>query len=393
MDYTDRICAPDETLRRVTPHLDSFGVTRLSRLTGLDRIGIPVWNAVAPNSRSIVINQGKGITDLDAKVSAAMEALERAVACAPQVTAVTATPAELAACGKRALCLPSLIAAGQPDIDPDEAIDWIEGVDLFAGGGVFVPLGAATLDRSIRGNRFWQTSDGLASGNHFEEAALHGLLERIERDADVLWRMASFGTRMTKCVTPRSFNDPVLDDLLDRIELAGLAVRAFDVTSDIGVPCFVVLLAPSDILALRTPRFVDVTSGQGCHPSATRAMIRAVTEAAQSRLTYISGARDDVFPETFARPLPQELQDCFRADPRPAPDRSGPLSGDPKTLLDQVLLDLERAGIDTVVAVRLSAESLPFAVVKVFAPDLENPDGERKRRFGARALSSSLMTS
>ena len=60
--------------------LPRFGVTRLSRLTGLDSIGVPVWNAVSPNARSIVINQGKGITDLDAKVSAAMEALERSIA-------------------------------------------------------------------------------------------------------------------------------------------------------------------------------------------------------------------------------------------------------------------------------------------------------------------------
>ena len=78
--YSDRICGPEETWSRIEALLPRFGVTRLSRLTGLDRVGIPVWNAVSPNARSIVINQGKGITDIDAKVSAAMEALERAIA-------------------------------------------------------------------------------------------------------------------------------------------------------------------------------------------------------------------------------------------------------------------------------------------------------------------------
>ena len=79
--YSDRAIPPEETWRRVEPLLRQHGITRLARLTGLDRIGIPVWNAVAPNARSIVINQGKGITDIDARVSAAMEALERAHRC------------------------------------------------------------------------------------------------------------------------------------------------------------------------------------------------------------------------------------------------------------------------------------------------------------------------
>lgn len=393
LNYSDRICAPDETLQRVTPYLEAHGITRLARLTSLDRIGIPVWNAVVPNSRSIVINQGKGISDIDAKVSAAMEAIERAVACTPDVVPITATQADLTDRGHLVLSLPSLIALGQPDLEPDESIEWIAGLDLFTGNEIFVPLDAARLDRTIAENRFWQTSDGLASGNVFEEAALHGLLERIERDAEVLWRIASFERRMTRCVVPGSLNDPVLNDLMDKIKQAELAVRVFDVTSDVGIPCFSALLAPSDILTMKAPRFVDVTSGQGCHPSAMRAMIRAITEAAQSRLTYISGARDDVFPETFERPLPQAIQHCFRAIPEPVVIKPADVSGDPQELLCQVLQQLKMAGISTAVAVRLSADDLPFSVVKVFVPDLENPDGERKRRFGPRALSGSLMTS
>ncbi|MNY76845.1 hypothetical protein D3C86_2165570 [compost metagenome] len=51
---------------------------------------------------------------------------------------------------------------------------------------------------------------------------------------------------------------------------------------------------------------------------------------------------------------------------------------------------LKRAGIGTAVAVPLLAEPLPFSVIKVFVPELENPDGARKRRFGARALSRAL---
>ncbi|MGO7164408.1 hypothetical protein ACCS78_35420, partial [Rhizobium johnstonii] len=80
--------SPRETLSRVEPLLAGFGITRVARHTGLDDIGIPVWCAYAPNSRSIVIAQGKGLTDLDAKVSTVMEALERAVAGEPTVDLV-----------------------------------------------------------------------------------------------------------------------------------------------------------------------------------------------------------------------------------------------------------------------------------------------------------------
>jgi YcaO-like protein with predicted kinase domain len=45
-------------------------------VTGLDRIGIPVALATRPNSRSVAVSQGKGLTLAAAKVSALMEAIE-----------------------------------------------------------------------------------------------------------------------------------------------------------------------------------------------------------------------------------------------------------------------------------------------------------------------------
>jgi YcaO-like protein with predicted kinase domain len=391
--YTDRSCPPEETLRRVTPYLQEYGVTRLARLTGLDDLGIPVWNAVVPNSRSIVINQGKGITDLDAQVSAAMEALERAVACSPIDPARQATRRSLLYAGERALALPELIARDQPDLGDDEDIGWLQGQDLRTGETVWVPRDAVLLDRTQETCRYWQSSDGLASGNTREEAIFHGMLERIERDAEILWRMLPQPSRLRKAVHPASFGDPVLDDMSRRIESAGLCLRLFDITSDIGTPCFSALLAPSDILSMTKPRFVDVTAGHGAHPSALRAAIRAVTEAAQSRLTYISGARDDVFPETFIRPLPEDIRLSFRATPALRDyGRDAAPAGSIASLNSDLLGRLASAKIKTVIAVSLAKPDLPFAVVKIIIPELENPDGARKRRFGPRALSQSLLS-
>ena len=390
LSYSDRACPPEETFRRIEAFLPALGVSRLARLTGLDRIGIPVWSAVSPNARSIVINQGKGVTDIDAKVSAAMEAIERAIACAPLVPTRTATARALFETGDRALPLAGLIAAGQADLQDDETIDWLRGFDLLDGATTWVPREAAILDRTIDGCRYWQSSDGLASGNSEAEAILHGLLERIERDAETLWRLLPLGGKHRGCIDPACLEDPVLDGLAKRIMSSGLDLRLFDMTSDIGIPCYAATLAEAGILSARQPRYHDVTIGHGAHPLARRAAIRAVTEAAQSRLTYISGARDDVFPETFARNLPEETQRLFAAVPQRRTVASTEAPTGPQPLLDFVLRRLEAAGIRTVVVVPLTEDAAPFSVVKVVVPALENPDGARKRRFGERALARAL---
>src|SRR5215213_7749031 len=73
---TQRAVAPSETLRRIRPLLPGAGITRLADVTGLDWIGLPVYQAIRPNSRNISVSQGKGVTRTQAKVSALMESLE-----------------------------------------------------------------------------------------------------------------------------------------------------------------------------------------------------------------------------------------------------------------------------------------------------------------------------
>ncbi|KXF75819.1 hypothetical protein ATN84_17825 [Paramesorhizobium deserti] len=388
--YSDRIYSPEATFETIRPYLAPLGVTRLARVTGLDRIGIPVWNAVVPNSRSIVINQGKGIRDIDAKVSAAMEALERSVACAPEIDTVTATRAKLLASGMRAEPLICLTAAGHQDLGDGEETSWVQGRELISGGEVWVPLDAALLDRTVENCRYWQSSDGLASGNTLDEAIFHGVLERIERDAETLWKVTSPTGRLACCIDPRSLADPVVDDLCARIEDAGLLIQLFDITSDIGIPCFVAIVGPRAAAGAAPCRFVDVAQGNGAHPHPVRAAIRAITEAAQSRLTFISGARDDIFPETFLRPLPEETRRLLEGEPKPMDVKREAATGGLEQLLAHVLGRLQSAGITSAIALPLTRGEHPFAVCKIFIPELENPDGKRRRRFGPRAISRSL---
>ncbi|WP_183758211.1 MULTISPECIES: YcaO-like family protein [unclassified Rhizobium] len=388
--YTDRTVAASETLLRTVPLLAGFGITRVARHTGLDFIGLPVWCAYIPNGRSIAISQGKGLTDEDARVSAIMEALERVVANAPSVSVRRASARKLKAEGLAFDSLPSLIGRHQQEIQPDEEVDWGLGADLLADRGVYVPVDAAVLDRT-RHNRFWMSSDGLASGNTPEEAILHGLLERIERDAYCLWQVGSEEDRLASCLDAACIGDPVLDGLLATIETAGLDIRLFDMTTDIGVPCV------TAVMGAREPhrqgaRFVEVTGGSGAHLFMARAAIRAVTEAVQSRMTYISGARDDIPAELFRTPAPAETLRLLDAVPL-GRDSLAPFCPGNVTDHLRVVLDILRShDVGPAIALSLAPPSLPFHVVKVFMPALENPEGARAHLYGPRALAKAICS-
>ncbi|HYC14151.1 MAG TPA: hypothetical protein VEC75_07870, partial [Stellaceae bacterium] len=58
---THRTVPPEETIGRLRPLLDAFGITRVANLTGLDRTGVPVVMVCRPNARSSAVFHGKGI--------------------------------------------------------------------------------------------------------------------------------------------------------------------------------------------------------------------------------------------------------------------------------------------------------------------------------------------
>ena len=67
-----------------------------------------------------------------------------------------------------------------------------------------------------------------------------------------------------------------------------------DITSDLGIPT---VAAVSDDLQLRDPTLLCI--GMGSHLCSEIAVLRALTEVAQSRATQIHGAREDTQPTHF----------------------------------------------------------------------------------------------
>src|SRR5271154_1007109 len=205
--YLDRIRPAAETIAALRPELPELGITRLARLTGLDLPGIPVWSAIRPNAKTLAVSQGKGIDDDAAAASAIMEAIEGATAERADLPHVTLSQKEMAALGRPVALFDDLLRAGEEPPDNDEVLDWIEGFDLMTGAAVWVPLEAAALSDERAPSRYWQSTDGLASGNVLWEAIFHGLCERIERDALTLWTLRDDAKVASRCCEPSAFDD------------------------------------------------------------------------------------------------------------------------------------------------------------------------------------------
>jgi YcaO-like protein with predicted kinase domain len=381
---THRAVAPEETMGRLGPQLARFGITRLADITGLDRIGIPVVAAYRPDARSLAVSMGKGVTLAAARASAAMESIELWHAERPILPLLWG---EARAVGRdnRLLDWSGLPRTPGTQFEAATPTAWLPGVSLSDGGPLLVPYESVHTDGRCpepQGSGwFVSTSNGLASGNTTVEAQVHALCEVIERDAVTLWRLA--GDADATSIDLDSISDPACRDLLRRVEAADLAALLHDATSDIGVAvvhCTLLERGSAPDLSLYT------TSGMGCHPSRAVAASRAITEAAQSRLTLISGARDDVARaryEQFATPTGRLTARASQSR-RPfvaVPDCSTPtLEGD----FAAVLSALNRRGLEPC-WVDLAQPEVGLAVGRILVPGLELLNDVEHYQPGARA--------
>ncbi len=294
-------CVPAAaTIERLRPVLSAFGITRLARQTGLDRLGIPCFSAIRPAGLTLSVSQGKGLDDASAMASALMEAIEYAVAERPRDDTRTATAAEIQQAGDRFFNPTRLLPPAAP-FALDQPISWIEGRSWPADGRVWVPLDVVTLGGSPPELReVSRSTNGLASGNRIEEALFHAICELIERDATSLWSLLSEENKVDTEFVATAVEDAAVGQLLERIAQAGLELRLYDQTTDLGVPCVMAVIKEPPLGSSRT---FDLAAGYGCHPVGARAIVRAITEAAQTRITNIAGGRDDFLPDEYAEPL------------------------------------------------------------------------------------------
>jgi ribosomal protein S12 methylthiotransferase accessory factor len=383
----------------------ALGVTRIARLTGLDRTGVEVASAVRPRAHVLQVTNGKGERREDAAAGALMEAAEL-VAAEHAVADAWDTAAELAArLGPDAVVSPRAL---DPD-GGDEGWDgirlaWRAATDLATGAPVHVPAhavhvppaGGAPLGPALLR---W-TSNGMGAAPDRTAALLHALLEVIERD-----RLAR---ALPDGFTAREIGRRLLDPaklaraaprtaaLARRIEARGFRVFLLDVSfptttataslsrrtrspspparaggegrgegagrsAPLGLPTAAALIL--DVEGGPVP----VAAGYACRLSRDAALRAALLEAAQSRATEIHGAREDVLVgDRHAPAALRALLDGARPawDPARMPDLRARSDG---AAVRAIVRTLRAAGMRPC-AVDLAAPGV--AVVKVLVPGL-----------------------
>ena len=363
---TQRTVSPEETLARVEKFLPAAGITRVADITNLDRIGIPVFSSIRPTAGlgAVSVYNGKGATPAEAKVSAMMEGIERFSAEVHhhdlRVERYSRIREETSALDPATLVLPE-------GSDPDAPIPWVAGYDIGAGEDILVPASAVfhplppdtpTLPDLDKRPGFRQHDRGgslpCPHGDHRE-----GCMVLVEASRDT-------GPEL------REIDDPLAESLLSRFRAAGVDVTVKDITSDIGIPT---IAAISDDTLLQDPALLTI--GMGTHTSARIAVLRALTEVAQSRLTQIHGAREDTTVADFRKRIGYERTKrmnrywFFARESRRFSDIP---SFDSLDFLDDITLAQQRlreAGLRRMIVVNLTRETIGVPVVRVIVPGLE----------------------
>jgi ribosomal protein S12 methylthiotransferase accessory factor len=367
-----------------------IGVTRIGEVTHLDRPGLPNFVAVRPRDAEPGISyyNGKGATRRQARASAMMEAIERYSGERCDLPVVVASYEDLAR-GTKAVDPATLLAPRGVDARPGQALEWVQGYDVIRTCTVYVPLCSVVCPyQSSRVRAPWYSStNGLASGNTREEALCHALCEVLERDGVALYYastrlrretariLASVGRRLPEPAArgpgyARISLDslpPRASRLARRLTRAGLRVFLRDLTSPIGIAT-----VECTITERKRDASVHAHAGYGCHPDARVAVVRALTEAAQSRLGCIQGGREDLPDLTRWQVLEGDPDEILGGGPEMGfdaiPSREHhDVRDDVATLLEHMTRD----GLDQAIAVDLTRPELGEPVVRVVVPKAE----------------------
>lgn len=303
-----------------------------------------------------------------------MEAIEFAVAEYPLANRTIASINELTKAGQD-FFLPTRLLPRNHVLAPDDPISWLTGSCLVSGASVLVPLDSAALaPNSVETQPFAQSSNGLGAGFTPAEAIVHALCECVERDASSLWSLRSFRTCAATEIDVSTIADTKARQCVTKVSEAGFSLKLFDLTNDLGLPVIMALLWSG-----RPSLYFDVASGVCAHPSSARAIAGAIEEAAQTRISNIAGARDDIDPAEYGAPLPAWIRDLIGAK------RSG-TRAPPQSMHEERFCALPGRIGGRLVAVSLAPPDDKVEVVKILSETLEDRSTNAHWRPGPRAI-------
>ena len=374
---THRVIAPRETIEINQDKLKKAGITRIADITDLDRIGLPIYTAIRPTAEegAISIYGGKGISKDHAKASAMMEGFERYSAERQDSDeTIIATPNEIGRYGDyidpKSLNLPKDFE--KKDIS-DINLEWSKSKDIISGNEYYIPTNAIFHPYASDSNAeslFKSNTNGLASGNILDEAILHGMLEVIERDA---WSIFELTHKNYAQIDIESIESELIIDIIDKFESEGIKIKLMDFTADIKIST---IAASADDTITKDAGLL--TLGMGTHLDPEVAILRALTEVAQSRATQINGAREDTVRADFAREAGYErmkrINKYYFKDEKEKISLSDIENKSTSSItkdIEIVKSELTANDIEKILYVDLTRPEIDVSVVRVVIPEME----------------------
>ena len=284
-----------ETLDEAQRVAAIWGVTRVVDTTWLDDIGIPVFASIRPDAhpRSLCVHNGKGSQALEAHVGALMEAIE-----------FRAAEDRERKIERRVTTAGNLVAEWSTLVN---SFDWLDLCPLLGRVVTADTRVQVSSFRELRNNDvawlptdllvhpndplegsecpFGTSTNGLSSGNTVSESLIHGICEVLERDV----RSFNFLEDRSYLVEARSAGQPTILQLIDSVESAGYQLVVRETPNQYDLPYYDAYVIEKN---LHSP--IAISLGSGLHPIRDIALVRAISEAVQSRLTHIHGGRDDI---------------------------------------------------------------------------------------------------
>ncbi|MCY1076173.1 YcaO-like family protein [Archangium lansingense] len=357
----------------------------MARVTGLDRSGVEVAAAVRPGGYVLQVCNGKGLDFQAASAGALLETAELwAAETVPLERLVWGSLDGLEAGGRAVWGAGALGTRGGVVVprlwSREVRCAWREATELHSGQPVLVPAqgvycpptGAPALGPvSVQ----W-TSNGSGAHPERARALLHALLEATERDqlARLLPEGWSEEVLRSRMLRPLGLEQgaPRTAALARTLGERGFAVHLFDLTPGARTPGAAGLPVGAALLVDREEGPVPLAAGYACGLGRDQALLGALLEAAQSRLTDIHGAREDVAATDREAALALTAA-CAGVRPRrdveSMPDVSEEVSS-PEEAVREVLVRLGKAGFPRAAAVELEAPLPGLHVVRVVVPGL-----------------------
>ncbi|WP_425040988.1 YcaO-like family protein [Primorskyibacter sp. S187A] len=335
---------------RLRPRLAEFGITRVADITGLDKLGLPVVQAVRPRARSNAVTQGKARSLPAAAVGAVLECLE--MAAGEDLSRLPPAPASN-------LDLWSAYASGEAW--PSQETPFVHARELTVNTWSAVPRDLLSTDfsRGASAERapILRHSIGLGAGSTLSAALMHGLLECLEADARN--RAQHSGRRVRLSLAS---DDPAYGDLLKTIHAQDLRAAVWALPGHAQVPVIEAsVMERPGASALPLP-----ASGFAARFEPGAAVSAALLEALQARLAVISGAREDITQPFYQHAYAPDVLNAEWA--RHGPDPFAQPMGGGRPVAN--VLELAQS-LGPLYAVVLHWDpTLPLAITRIVAPRL-----------------------